>query len=131
MADFDEHLARIEKARTQIERDYRKASSKVEELKTKMNRFERSISQQEQAQKTTKDLSALDSTIGLLNSLTDSQILRSREAWEEYRRLEHDSEQLVQRPVQLDNLRVICKKMGELAADLLCYSLARFESSKR
>jgi hypothetical protein len=115
---------RIEEKERQIQRDYDKTLEKVQKLKNKMNELE-------QHNPKTHDLKALDSTIKCLNRLTDSQILRSKKAWEEYRRLEKECKQGASCPVQLDSLRAICKKTEELAADLLCYSLARFEQSER
>jgi vacuolar-type H+-ATPase subunit I/STV1 len=116
--------ARIEETGRRIQKDYRKTLEKVQELKNKMNEIE-------QHNTKTRGLKALDSAIKRLNKLTDSQILRSKKAWEEYRKLEQESKQCALHPFQLDNLRAICKKTEELAADLLCYSLARFEQSGR
>ena len=118
-----EPRTRIEEARRQIERDYGKTLEKLQKLKDEMNRLE----QRTQVQ----SLKALDLAIKRLNRLTDSQIKRSKKAWEEYRKLEQECEQCLSYPVQLENLRVICKKTEGLAADLLCYSLARFKQSER
>jgi hypothetical protein len=63
--------------------------------------------------------------------LTDFQILGSKNAWEEYRKLENYCKQFAFHSVELDNLKVVCKKMEELAADLLCYSLGRFDPTDR
>jgi len=115
---------RIEKTRRQIQRDYRKTFEKVKKIKNKMNELEQHNSK-------TRDLKALDSAIKRLNKLTDSQILRSKKAWEEYRKLEQESKQSAFSLDQLDNLRTICKNTEGLAADLLCYSLARFEQHER
>ena len=116
--------ARIEEKGRQIQRDYNKTLEKVQKLKNKMNKLE-------QHNPKTQDLKPLYSTIKRLNRLTDSQILRSKKAWEEYRSLEQECKQCASCPIQLDSLRAICKKTEELAADLLCYSLARFEQSER
>lgn len=125
-----EFQARIEKTRSQIERDYKEAFQTVKKLKNKMNKLEQNIIHKERTQ-TTQDLNALDMAIKRLNKLTDLQISRSKKAWENCRKLEHDCEQYELRPIQLDNLRVLCKKMEELAADLLCYSLGRFKPSEQ
>lgn len=122
--------ARIEKVRSQTERDYKKALKTVEKLKNKMNILERNISEKEQTE-TNEYLNSLESTIKRLNRFTDSQILRSKKAWGEYRKLEHDCKLYGQKPVQLDDLVIVCRKMEELAADLLCYSLARFKLAKQ
>ena len=118
--------ARIEETSRHIQKGYGKTFEKVQKLKNKMNELE-------QHNTKTQDLKALDSAIKRLNKLTDSQILRSKKAWEEYRKLEQQSKQHASCPVpvQLDDLRAICKKTEELAADLLCYSLARFEQIGR
>jgi hypothetical protein len=116
--------ARIEETRRQIQRDYRTTLERVQKLKDKMNELQ-------QHNPKTRDLKALESAIKRLNKLTDSQILQSKKAWEEYRKLEQESQHCASCPVQLDNLRAVCKKTEELAADLLCYSLARFEQSER
>jgi hypothetical protein len=118
--------ARIEKARSQNEKDYENALKKVKKLKDIMNELEQNIMQKKQ--RTSQDLKALRLAIRRLNRLTDYEIMRSRSAWEEYTKLEQDCKRLEMQSVQLDNLRVLCKKMEELAADLLCYSLGRFES---
>ncbi|HML02594.1 MAG TPA: hypothetical protein VK487_04380 [Candidatus Bathyarchaeia archaeon] len=51
--------------------------------------------------------------------MTDSQILRSKKGWKEYRELENYCKQFALHSAELDNLKVVCKKMEELAADLL------------
>ena len=116
--------ARIEETGKQIQEDYRKALGKVQKLKNKMNELEQQTPNNQNAK-------ALDSAIRRLNRLTDSQIMRSKRAWEEYRKLEQECKQQSLCTVQLDSLRASCKKTEELAADLLCYSLARFKQDKR
>jgi DNA-binding transcriptional regulator GbsR (MarR family) len=115
---------RIEETGKQIQEDYRKALEKVQKLKNKMNELEMQTPNSQNAR-------SLDSAIKRLNRLTDSQIMRSKKAWEEYRKLEHEYEQCSLCSAQLETLRAICKKMEDLAADLLCYSLARFKQSER
>jgi SPX domain protein involved in polyphosphate accumulation len=122
--------ARIEKASSQTKRDYMKALRTVENLKNKMNELERNISQKKRAE-TDQDLNALDLTLKRLNRFTDSQILGSKKAWREYRKLEGDCKLHGLKPVQLDDLLIACKKTEELAADLLCYSLARFKLARQ
>jgi phage-related tail protein len=112
---------RIEETGRQIQRDYGKTLEKLQKLKNEMNRLEQQ----------TQSLKALNLAIKRLNRLTDSQIMRSKKAWEEYRKLEHECKQHVLYPVQLENLRAICKRTEGLAADLLCYSLARFKRRER
>jgi tRNA U34 5-carboxymethylaminomethyl modifying enzyme MnmG/GidA len=113
----------IEDAGRQIQREYRKTLEKVQKLKNQINKLE---------QHTPKTrLKALDLVIKRLNRLTDSQIMRSKKAWEEYRKLEQECKRCTACHVQLGELRTVCKKTEELAADLLCYSLARFKQSER
>jgi DNA repair exonuclease SbcCD ATPase subunit len=118
---------RVESARKRTERDYERALKTVEKLKNRMNELEQDIIQKKET-RTIEDLKVLDSAINRLDGLTDSEISRSRKAREEYRRLEQQCKTLDVQPVQLDDLRAMCKKMEEPAADLLCYSLGRFRS---
>jgi len=120
----------IENAIKHTELDYAEALEAVERLKNKMNKLEQDISKKGQTA-ATMDSNFLDFTIKSLNELTDSQILRSKKAWEEYRKLEADCKQDSLQPIELDNLKILCKKMEELAADLLCYSLGRFKPTER
>jgi uncharacterized protein with PhoU and TrkA domain len=122
--------ARIEKTSSRTANDYKKALKTVKELKNMMNQLERNISQKEQAG-TDGDLSALDLTLKRLNRFSDSLILRSKKAWKEFRKLERDCKLYGLEPVQLDDLLIACKKTEELAADLLCYSLAQFKPAEQ
>lgn len=65
----------------------------------------------------------MKSTMESLDKLTDSQILKSKEAWKKYEELKHDCEMRSLAPPQLDELRILCKETEQVAADLLCYSL--------
>ena len=112
---------RIEETGRQIQRDYGKILEKLQKLKNEMNRLEQQA----------ESLKALNLAIKRLNRLTDSQIKRSKKAWEEYRKLEQECKQCLSYSVQLENLRAICKKTEGLAADMLCYSLALFKQSER
>jgi predicted nuclease with TOPRIM domain len=114
---------RIEETGRRIQSDYGKTSEKLQKLKNEMNRLEQ--------QTQTRSLKALNLAIKRLNRLTDSQIMRSKKAWEEYRKLEQECKHCQPCPVQLGNLWAACKKTEGLAADLLCYSLARFKQSER
>jgi chromosome segregation ATPase len=122
--------ARIEMARSKTAMNYEKALKTVEKLKNKMNELERNISQKEEVG-TDEDLATLDLTLKRLNRFCDSQILRSKKAWREYRKLEHDCKLYGLEPVQLDDLLMACKKTEELAADFLCHSLAQFKPAKQ
>jgi hypothetical protein len=122
--------ARIKMANSKTARDYKRALRTMKKLKNKMNELERNVSQREQAG-TDEDFATLDLTLERLNRFTDSQILGSKEAWKEYRKLEHDCKLYGLKPVQLGDLLIACKKTEELAADLLCYSLARFKRARQ
>jgi len=124
--DSTELQNQIERAREQTESEYAEALKAVERLKNKMNDLEQGGSKNDQTAATSNS-NSLDLAIESLNELTDSQILRSKKAWKEYRKLETHCKQYVLQPVELDNLRTLCKRMEELAADLLCYSLGRFK----
>jgi len=117
---------RIDKATREISNSYGKALKAVEELKRKIGELELSISSKGRA-KTSEDMNQLNSALDSLDRLTDSLILESRRAWEEYSSLEHGCEVTACEPVGLKDLRDQCKKTEEFAADLLCYSLARFK----
>jgi len=116
----------IDKATREIAQSYQKTMKSVEELKKQINGLELTISDKGHA-KTSEEMDQLDSALGMLNELTDSLILGSGRAWEEYGRLEQDCRMNAFEPTGLNDLRDLCKKTEEFAADLLCYSLARFK----
>lgn len=126
MAEAIKLQGRIEKAKRNIEKSYSKTLKDVAKLKKKINELELSISQKEHA-KTSGNLDALNFAMESLNKLTDSQILRSEKAWKKLKNLEHNCKRFTFEPAGLDDLRVLCKKTEEFAADLLCYSLAHFK----
>jgi hypothetical protein len=130
MEDSLELQNQIERTRKQTEKEYAQVLMEVKGLKNGMNKLEQSISGGEQVA-TMSDSNSLDLAIQSLNELTDSQILRSKKAWEEYRKLETCCTRCSVQPVELDNFKVLCKKMEELAADLLCYSLGRYRPTER
>jgi molybdenum-dependent DNA-binding transcriptional regulator ModE len=117
---------RIDKATREISNSYGKALKAVEELKRKIGELELSISSKGRA-KTSEDMNQLNSALDSLDRLTDSLILESRRAWEEYGGLERDCRTTTCEPIELKGLRDLCGKTEQFAADLLCYSLARFK----
>jgi uncharacterized protein YukE len=117
---------RIEKAAREIAQNYGKALKEIEELKKRMNDLESSISGKGNAE-TSENMNRLSSGVDMLNELTDSLILESGRAWEEYKEIEHDCKIGGFEPTELRDLRYLCKKTEEFAADLLCYSLALFK----
>ena len=130
MEDYIKLRSQIEKTRKQTEREYAQVLIEIEGLKNNMNKLEQSIIKGEHVASTSGS-DPLDLAIESLNELTDSQILRSKKAWEEYGKLETQCKQHALQPVELNNFKVLCKKMEELAADLLCYSLGRFKPTEQ
>jgi len=123
-------LNQIERTKKQTEREYAEALKAVERLKNETNKLEQSISKEDHVA-TSSDSNSLSLAIKSLNELTDSQILRAKRAWEKYRELETCCRLHALQLIELDNLKVLCKKMEELAADLLCYSLGRFKPTEQ
>ena len=83
---------RIDKATRQVAQSCAKALKDVEELKKTINDLELSISDKSYRPqgKTSEDLDQLSSAVEMLNELTDSLILGSGRAWDEYTKIEHD-----------------------------------------
>jgi predicted RNase H-like nuclease (RuvC/YqgF family) len=116
---------RIDEATREVAQSYAKALKEVEELKKKINDLELSISNK--SAKMSEDMDELSSALEMLNELTDSLILSSGRAWDEYKKIEHDCKTIAFEPDGLSGLRYLCKKTDEFAADLLCYSMAFFK----
>lgn len=116
--------ARIENAARNVKEDYKKALETVGTLKEKMNELEQRIGQKK-PEEVREDMASLRSAIDSLERLTDSEILESKAAWKKYEELKHDCELHALALPQLDELRILCKRTEQLAADLLCYSLGR------
>jgi transketolase len=119
----------IENATRKAEEDYETALKTVAKTKEKMNELERRISQKK-PEENQEHLNHLRSEIDSLNRLTDSQIMKSKETWKKYEELKHECEMQTLQPSQLDELRILCKKTEQLAADLLCYSLGFLNQKK-
>jgi hypothetical protein len=113
---------RIDEATKRIGRNYQKSLREVEGVKTKINDLEIAIADSGSAKN-----SQLKSALNVLIRLTDSITFESGRAWEEYERLEHDWNAEGCEPLELNDLREVCKKTEEFATDLLCYSLAHFQ----
>jgi len=103
-----------------IKENYEVDVRTVGELKGRMNELELEMSKKENMEN--KD-GCLAFARKELNRLTDSTILRSKEAWKKYEALKQDCETQAFESAQLDELWMWCKKAEQLAADLLCYSL--------
>ena len=122
MIETDELGTRIENATRNVKEDYEKALGTVGMLKEKMNELEQRIGK-EKPEEASGDMASLRSAIDSLERLTDSEILRSKAAWKKYEELKHECEKNALAPPQLEELRTLCKRTEQLAADLLCYSL--------
>ena len=122
MMETDEIGARIENATRNIKEDYEKALETIGTLKEKMNELEQRIGQKN-PEEAMEDMASLSSAIDGLERLTDSEILKSKAAWKKYEELKRDCELHALASPQLDELRILCERTEQLAADLLCYSL--------
>ena len=122
MRETNELGARIENAMRNVKEDYENALETIGMLKEKMNDLEQIIGQKK-PEEATEDIASLRSAIDSLERLTDSEILRSKAAWKKYEELKQECEKHVLAPPQLEELRTLCKRTEQLAADLLCYSL--------
>jgi uncharacterized protein YukE len=117
---------RIEKATKEIAQSYQTGLKEVDELKTKINDLELTITGNGHA-RTPGNFEQLRSALDALTKLTDSIIAESDRAGEEYRKLEHECEIEGIELLQLSGLKNICEKADGFATDLLCYSLAHFK----
>jgi hypothetical protein len=122
LTEPDDLRARIENAKRNVKEDYERTLETVVTLKEKMNELEQRISQKK-PEEAKEDLNSLRYAIESLDRLTDSQILKSKEAWKKYRELEHNCKTQTLESTQLNELQKLCEKTEQVAADLLCYSL--------
>ena len=122
MTETDELDVCIEIATRKAKEEYEKALGTVGMLKEKMNELEQRIGQ-EKPEEAAKDAASLRSTIDNLERFTDSEILKSKEVWKKYEELKRECKNHALTSNQLDELRNVCKRTEQLAADLLCYSL--------
>lgn len=122
LTETDELNARIENSARNVKEDYEKAVETVGMLKDKMNELEKRIGQKK-TEEARQDMASLRSTIDSLERFTDSEILKSKAAWKKYEELKNECENQALTLPQLDELRTLCKRTEQLAADLLCYSL--------
>lgn len=122
-ATSDNFYQRIEKAIRDVEEDDRKLLDTLRTLKDEMNKLEERVG----AKKQPGDLDKLNSAIENLNQLTDSQILASKKAWKIYEEFEREITGQSLEADKLNELRLVCKKREQIAADLLCYSLGHLK----
>lgn len=121
-------IERIETAVNEIEADYEAAVEVVRSLKERMNQLEQRISQKK-GEHSLKDLNSLRASTNSLYKFADSQILKSKRAWDRYRELEKGCKAQEAMLAQLSQLRIACKKTEQLAADLLCFSLGHLKQT--
>lgn len=112
----------------ELERSYFEALKEVQELKDNINATELRLVQKESASGQ-GDVNLLNSLSGSLDEMTDSMILRSKQAWQTFERLSKECKAESFESARLDGLKALCKKQEELAANLLCYSLGRFKKT--
>ena len=96
------------------------ALDEIKRLKETMTGLEKKISQEGESSAHT---GALKSESDKLNRLSDSLILKSKEAWQKYAELKRVCKAEEVEPPLLDGVRLRCSKIEQIAADLLCYSL--------
>jgi hypothetical protein len=113
----------IERAIRNIEEDDRELLETLRTLKDGMNTIEGRVREKRQP----GDLDKLNCAIESLNQLTDSQILASKKAWKIYEEFECESKGHSSEQAKLNELRGVCKKREQIAADLLCYSLGHLK----
>lgn len=110
---------RINTSTKEVEKNYESALRTMEKLKEKMDELERRVSKNNSKE----DANALNAAIMKLNELTDSQILKSKEAWQKYEALKRECKTRALTLQKLKELYGACEKVEQLAVDLTCYSL--------
>lgn len=129
LTESDKLRVRIENTTRDLEADYQRTLKTVARLKENMNSLEQRISQ-EKPEEAQEDMNTLRSERESLDKLTDSLILKSKEAWKKHEELNQRCKTQSLKLSQLDELQTTCKKTEQLAADLLCYSLGILEQRK-
>jgi hypothetical protein len=129
LTESDKLRVRIENTTRGLEADYQRTLKTVAGLKEKMNSLEQRISKKK-PNEAHEDMNSLRSERQSLDKLTDSLILKSKEAWKKHEELNQLCKTQRLKLSQLDELQTTCKKTEQLAADLLCYSLGMLERRK-
>jgi hypothetical protein len=94
----------------------------IKSIKDDMLDFERMIAIDNQSESIRlQDL--LRKKSGELNELSDSLVLTSKSAWMNFNELAQRCANQGCDPTLLEPIRVLCKNIDVIAADLLCYSL--------
>lgn len=94
----------------------------IKAIKDEMLGLEKKISAAEQVEGAHLQVS-LRIKSNELNDLSDSIVLMSREAWMKFNDLAQRCESEGDDPRLLEPIRVLCKRIEVIAADLLCFSL--------
>jgi phage shock protein A len=113
---------RLESAIREAQENYDSAMATVEKLKEEMNEMERRIDT-ESKRGNAADMAALSALTRRFNELTDSQIQKSKEAWQKYGELKREFETQATKTPQLADFHETCTRTQQLATDLTCYSL--------
>ena len=108
-------------AEEELERIIEESMAKVKEIKDSMNGLEKGISTAVEPERSVL-VKRLRSESDRLNRLSDSLTLTCKDAWRMYAELEKKLTNGVD-PSALEGVRVHCKNIDQIAADLLCYSL--------
>ena len=116
--------AEIDSALKNLEKSCCEALRTIKRHKEWVNALERVLSQNGAA-KDAGCADALDSAAEILSRFSDSMISKSKEAWQTYDELKHEFSVRALELSRLDDLYVQCRKLEQIAADLLCYSLGR------
>ena len=95
---------------------------RIKAIKDEMLDLEKKISSAEQLEGIRLQ-SSLRKKSNELNDLSDSIVPMSREAWMKFNDLAQRCESEGGDPCLLEPIRVLCKRIEVIAADLLCFSL--------
>jgi hypothetical protein len=94
----------------------------IKSIKDEMLDLEKKISVEDQSRRIHLQ-SVLKGKSSELNELSDSLVSISRDAWVRFKDLSECCESIGGDPAQLEPIRVLCKNIDVIAADLLCFSL--------
>ena len=94
----------------------------IKSIKDEMLDLEKRISVEEQPRRIHLQ-SVLKGKSSQLNEISDSLVSISRDAWVRFKDLSECRERERGDPALLEPIRVLCKNIDVIAADLLCFSL--------
>ena len=114
--------AEIDKTAKDFERSYDRMLRRMKRLKDRLNALEQTVGQ-DKGYGGVDRMKALDSALESLSKLSDSLIIKSKKAWQTYDRLEHKYRVGKYELTRLDDVRDLCTRTEDAAADLLCYTL--------